>query len=164
MADEPHANEAQAYLYETIEEANLLIPTLKKNYVRLNQMNTLLHQLLKDVRNQDFLFDAHEVSLSSDMEPSMMDTISSIKLLLAAIQKELDKLNKLGIHFKSIDSGVVNILMKKKGQPIHLIWNVGDTAILYWEEVDATGNCKRRPIHELVLSAEEELEEEDALV
>lgn len=156
MAEAPRTNEAQTYLYGTIEEANQLIPTLKKNYVRLNQMNTLLHQLLKDVRNQDFLFDAHEVSLSPDMEPSMMDTLSSIKLLLASIQKELDQLNKIGIHFKSIDNGVANISMKNDGRSIQLIWTVGDTEILHWEETDTADSNKRRPIHELVLNTEEE--------
>lgn len=159
MAESPHSNEAQTYLYGTIEEANLLIPTLKKNYIRLNQMNTLLHQLLKDVRNQDFLFDVHEVSLSSDMEPNMVDSLSSIKLLLASIQKELDALSKIGIHFKSIDNGVANISIKNNGTPISLIWNVGDTEILHWEDMDATGTHTRRSIHELTAQPTVETEE-----
>lgn len=158
MAEALRTNEAQAYLYGSIEEANLLIPTLNKNYVRLNQMNTLLHQLLKDVRNQDFIFDAHEVSLSSDMDPSMMDALSSIKLLLSSIQKELDHLHKLGIHFKSIDHGIVNISMRINNRPIHLIWQVGDSEILYWEEVDAVNSKKKRSIHELANIFEEEVE------
>lgn len=143
--------ETKQCFYESIDEVNFLIPNLKRYYVRLNQMNTILHHLLKDVRNQEVVFDAHEVSLSLDMDPTLMDALSSIKLLLASIQKEMDRLYKMGIHFKSLDQGLALIPMEHQGRTVHLVWKVGDREILHWEEPEDMGSPKRRSIHELDL-------------
>lgn len=153
MAETPQFYEAQTYIYKSLEEANRLLPVLSKRFVRISQMNALLHQLLKDARNQDYLFNAHEVSLSQDMEPTVLDAVSSIKLLLASIQKELDRLSQQGIRFKSIDQGIAVIPMHHADRVIHLLWQAGDARITHWEESESAETA-RHPVEELELLEE----------
>ena len=149
MTASVHAHETQQVLYDYIKAANLLIPSLKIDYIRLSQMNFLLHRFMKNMKNSDILFDAQEIQLHAGMDHELIDTLSSIKLLLSAIQKEIDSLYNRCIHVKSLDKGIFGITVPNTKNTGQLLWQVGDKEILYWEEHDGSGNFSKRPILEL---------------
>lgn len=154
MASNIPAEHTEKMLCDYVENAHLRIPDLKSHYILLNQMNTLLHKLLKNMNNNDAFQDVQDVQLHADMDPGLVDTLSSIKLLLSSIQKHIDLLYNIGIHVKSIDKGIFGIALPHSERKIQLLWHVGDEEIYYWEEADSIGNMLKRPIHELTTTLE----------
>ena len=141
-------------IYNFLEEAHTLIPHLNMHYIRLNQMNALLHKLLKNIKNVDNLFDAQDIQLHAEMDHSLLDTLSSVKLLLNGIQKEIDALYHRSIHVKNIDKGIFGIDVPNAQSSIQLIWHIGDKEIYSWEETDGSGNTLKKSIHDLVHTIE----------
>lgn len=116
-----------------LNEANALIPTLRDIFVRLYQMNHQLQAHLAEVRDRNLLIDKNDFEIDQSMDESTLDVLSSIKILLAAIQDEVDNTQiNYGIKIKSLDRGIVNIPAKNATNEIYFYWEVGHQTIDYW--------------------------------
>lgn len=116
-----------------LTEANALIPKLSNAFVRLYQMNDQLQKLLTEVREKNLLIDKNDFELDQSMDEETLDTLSSIKILLTAIQDEVDSIQvNHGVKIKSLDQGIVNIPAKNDENEMYYYWEVGHKTIDFW--------------------------------
>ncbi len=73
---------------------------------------------------------------------------------LSKLVKTFDRLDDLlhrilatGAQVKDINSGLLDFLALRNGQPVYLCWKYGEEKIEYWHELDA-GFAGRRPIED----------------
>ncbi len=57
----------------------------------------------------------------------------------------LIELDRLGVELKSVESGLCDFPSYRDGREICLCWNLGESAVAHWHELDA-GFAGRRPL------------------
>lgn len=124
-----------------LAEANQLVPQLSHAFIRLFQMNHQLHQLMRYVKENNLLIDKNHLELDDSMDEDTLDTLSSIKILLTRIQKDVDALQAHGIKIKSLEHGIVNIPAKHGDDEFNFYWEVGDNSIVSWLDQNKAKRC-----------------------
>ena len=129
----------------TLTEANNMIPSFEIAFRRIFQMNhqisLLLHQLKLNKIDPNIIY----INKNHDYDEETIDAITSIKVLLSTIQKEVDYLQEQAIEVKNIEKGLVSLTSKIGKKEITLCWKVGEPQISQWHD---KGNNKK-PIAEL---------------
>ena len=127
--------------YFRLDEANELVPQLSSAFVRLYQMNHQLHQLLRIVKEQNILIDKNHLEIDESMDDDTLDMLSSIKILLTRIQKDIDAVQKHGITIKSLEQGIVNIPARVGEDEFNFYWEVGEQMIHSWLDQNKSKRC-----------------------
>ena len=141
-----------------MDEAYGMVPELHRLQCRLSQMNHhlqfLLSRLSKD--HELGLEDALKLPLNQAENFFELDMISSIKLLLAGIQMEVNRLSDKGFHVGNIVKGQMGLPVKQGKLKVILAWEFGQTEIKHWYHVNESLSDKK-PMKDLNLLMEEAL-------
>ena len=146
------------FSHETIDEANRMIPELQLFFIRIQQMQLQIQRYFKELKNTGIDFipknDKELLLLHETLDDEAVDTVSSLKVLLANIQDEIKKLSNRGCNVASIDQGKVCWPCKHLDKDVLLSWHVGEKEINYWQDANDTSKL-RRPLSELTTSDSE---------
>lgn len=143
---------ASAKFY-TVDEANMMIPDLDLAFIRIKQMQIQVQDLFKIVKKNGIDFVPNDekqlILLQETLDDESINTLSSLKLLLANIQEEISTLSKKGCSVASIDQGIVNWQCKHSDRVILLSWLHGEKSVTHWCDSKDDSASKRRPLSEL---------------
>ena len=141
--------------FYSLDDANLMIPDLDLAFIRIRQMQIQVQTLFKTVKKRGIDFvptdDKQLFLLQSSLDDESIDVLSSLKLLLANIQEEINQLSDKGCSVASIEKGAVNWRFKYENRVIFLSWLHGEKTISHWCANRDDGMSRRRPLSELTL-------------
>lgn len=151
---ESSKKQAASTQYYTIDQANMMIPDLDLAFIRIKQMQTQIQDLLKVVKKSGVDFVPNDekqlLLLQNTLDEESIDTLSSLKLLLANMQEEISTISKKGCTITSIDQGVVHWPYKhSNNEVIFLSWLHGETVVNHWCQNKDDKSSKRRPLSDL---------------
>ena len=139
--------------FYTVDEANMMIPDLDLAFIRIKQMQIQVQDLFKVVKKHGIDFVPNDekqlLLLQGTLDDESINTLSSLKLLLANIQEEISALSKKGCSVASIDQGMVNWQSKHSDRVILLSWLHGEKAVTHWCDSKDESASRRRPLSEL---------------
>jgi len=148
-------NLTEATQFYTIDEANMMIPDLDLAFIRIKQMQIQVQDLFKQVKKRGIDFvpndDKQLLLLHSTLDDESIDVLSSLKLLLANIQEEINMLSDKGCSVASIERGLVSWQCKFSDRVILLSWLHGEKTVSHWCDMKDDSASKRRPLSELSL-------------
>ncbi|HAV93738.1 MAG: hypothetical protein CMF52_08300 [Legionellales bacterium] len=144
---------SQSTQYYTVDEANLMIPDLDLAFIRIKQMQIQVQELFKLVKKRGIDFvpsdDKQLLLLHSTLDDESIDVLSSLKLLLANIQEEINALSERGCSVASIDQGLVKWHCKLSDKVVYLSWVHGEKQVSHWCDSLDDSASRRRPLSEL---------------
>ncbi|MGH2541412.1 MAG: DUF2203 domain-containing protein, partial [Ardenticatenaceae bacterium] len=124
--------------YFTIEEANALLPTLRKWVKHLMSV----HEGILVTRPQ--MIDILETRFLDCGSP----VASRMYVLFLRFEEILRAINRLGVEIKEPGSGLCDFLALHEGREIYLCWRFGEPEVEWWHELH-TGFAGRRHVREL---------------
>ena len=135
--------------YYSLDEANQMIPSLQMAFIRIHQMQTQIHVLFKRIKSLgiDFSPGDNVLLMNDTLDEESIDTLSSVKVLLANIQREISSLQNQGCSVSSIEKGSVCWPFQLSEREVMLSWRIGETQVSHWQEDE---EHDRRPLSELV--------------
>ena len=144
---------AKSTQYYTVDEANLMIPDLDLAFIRIKQMQIQVQDLFRMVKKRGIDFvpndDKQLLLLHSTLDDESIDVLSSLKLLLANIQDEINTLSERGCSVSSIEQGLVSWQSKHFDRVILLSWLHGEKQVSHWCDGKDDSISRRRPLSEL---------------
>lgn len=93
--------------YFTPEEANRVLPEVRKLVSRIVKLKTEIDQATGKQRN------------------SLVDELGVL----------ISRLEELGVELKDTQSGLADFPAKKFGEPVYLCWKLGEPEVMYWHEI-----------------------------
>lgn len=121
----------------TIEEANALLPTVRKVLVKIQQA----HRQLSTKRAE-----AKKASEAAERGGGGILNGPVYAQQLLKLTELMGKLESFGVQLKDIDRGLVDFPSMREGRVVLLCWQVGDGDELeWWHDVDA-GFAGRTPL------------------
>lgn len=113
---------------------------------------TLSDQRLELIRLRDRSLAAHSAAGGGTSEADHGES-QLLRLRMKGIVDQMAaavaRLDQLGITLRDIEHGLIDFPALAGGRPIWLCWQLGETDIAFWHELD-TGFGSRRPLIELV--------------
>jgi len=113
---------------------------------------TLSDQRLELIRLRDRSLAAHSAAGGGTSEVDDGES-QRLRLRMKGIVDQMAaavaRLDQLGITLRDIEHGLIDFPALAAGRPIWLCWQLGETDIAFWHELD-TGFGSRRPLIELV--------------
>ena len=125
--------------YLTLEEAQRLVPQVRKRLLKVMKLNTAI-EILSEI----------EISFDDETEATFSDIKFNKKFhsLCHRLFSELELLMKMGAMLDDIEKGTVNFYSVHNGKPVVLCWRLGDKHIKYWREMDEDFS-ERKPLSNL---------------
>ena len=114
----------------TVEEINNLIPMVEDAFYRLLQMNAQINTIINQLKSQDIILsDSIVINSLSYKDEDSINNLSSLKVLLTAIQDEITFISNKGGTIPNIDEAIVNWNGKIDEDNIIFSWKLGDKQI-----------------------------------
>lgn len=119
----------------TVEEANLLLPELRRRLAELDRVR----QLIRRFEPQAKL--AADRAEQGGGAACGIEYAATLVKLLAATQ---DILN-LGVEIKDVDRGLCDFPHLREGKIVYLCWQKGEDRVEWWHDIEA-GFAGRQPL------------------
>jgi hypothetical protein len=121
----------------SVEEANALIPKVRRNLLELQAAHKAIVSLQPDARR---------AALGAEHGGGGMSQGVRYIRLLERISKGANKLDELGIQIKDYGRGLIDFPSMRAGKVVLLCWQLGESdEISWWHEVEA-GFAGRQPL------------------
>lgn len=122
--------------YCSLEDAESLLPELRKSVTRIIRINKALEFMSSIEISYD---DIH-----SEIRNNLRFNKDFFRLSYN-LYRLLDKLLERGIIVKDVENGIIDFYSFYDGREIFLCWRLGEDSIKYWHEV-SSGYKDRKPI------------------
>lgn len=119
----------------TVEEANELLPQLRRLMVGVEQTRARLRELGPEAHA------ASERAIEGGGTPYGIEYAATVARFLGLTQ---DILN-LGVEIKDFDRGLCDFPHLRDGKVVYLCWKRGESSIEWWHEIEA-GFAGRQPL------------------
>jgi len=121
----------------TVEEANVLLPSVRKLVSRIQRAHKSLSRYREDVKK------ASEAAENGG--GGIVDGVQYARIL-ATLTAQLTDLEGLGVQLKDFERGLVDFPSLRDGRMVLLCWQMGEGDELeWWHDVDA-GFAGRTPL------------------
>lgn len=116
----------------TVREATALIPIVERH--------------LGDLQGAaaDMVGLRQQLEASSSPTPDTRNKIMEIQFLLGVIHSSKAELDRLGVHLKDLESGVVDFPSRLGAEVVHLTWEQGQDAITHYHRLG--GDTRQQPL------------------
>ena len=123
-------------IYLSLEEAQKIIPSIKRDVILLMKLNKLL-----------YLINTVEIEYEDEYQTLTQEIRFSKKFhkLSYDFYKLMDKLHGKGCFVKDLNRGLVDFYSFFEGREIFLCWNINEKEIKYWHEIES-GYGGRKPV------------------
>ncbi|MGH9769254.1 MAG: DUF2203 domain-containing protein [Blastocatellia bacterium] len=118
----------------TLEEANALLPEVKRLFAVIDQARATLRRLAPEAKR------ASESQGGGGMAYGFQYA-EALATFIATAQEILS----LGIEIKDFDRGLCDFPHEREGKIVYLCWQRGEEIIEWWHDLDA-GFMGRRPL------------------
>jgi hypothetical protein len=125
----------------TVEEANVLVPTLTAVLQDLQRLHQRMLGIAEDVAAFETLAlqnghggDSPALVPDNDMTPVRQE-----------IEQRLLYLQGIGVQLKGIAEGIVDFPARMWGRDVYLCWHLGEETVSHWHDIDA-GFAGRQPL------------------
>ena len=118
----------------TVEEANKLIPELKK----------IVNKLKREKEKADYIeyeialiriTNEHKIGYTGKKE--IYNKKKELNEAVIKLNTIIKRIHDLGCFLKNVEEGVVDFLSEKDGRPIFLCWIPDEDEISYYHEIDS---------------------------
>jgi len=121
----------------TIQEANALLPTVRKVLVGIQRTHNKL------ARYRD---DAKEAAEAGERGGGGIENGATYAGLLVGLNRLMGELEVLGVQLKDFERGLVDFPSMRDGRVILLCWQIGEgDEVEWWHDIDA-GFAGRTPL------------------
>jgi len=118
----------------TREEANALLPEVKRLFSRIDQSRAILRRLAPEAKRASESHGGGGISQGFEYADSLAIFIASAQEILS-----------LGIEIKDFDQGLCDFPHEREGKIVYLCWRRGEEFIEWWHDLD-TGFAGRQPL------------------
>ena len=126
----------------TLNEVNDILPEIEECVYRLMQMNAQVNQIINKLKHADMvLSDSIIMDNLRHQDEDSINNLSSLKVLLSAIQDELNNIATNGGIVNNIDDGIVNWHGIIGENTTVLSWKLGEKSVGYYQK---NIKCKKR--------------------
>jgi hypothetical protein len=121
----------------TVEEANALLPKVRKIVARIQQAHKSLARYREDVKKA--------AEAAENGGGGIVDGVQYASIL-ATLTEQLTELEGLGVQMKDFERGLIDFPSLRDGRMVLLCWQMGEGDELeWWHDVDA-GFAGRTPL------------------
>ncbi len=113
--------------YFTLAEANAALEIIKP---LMDEVQQIRNEILKQ---QPETWDAIQRSAGNGGNP----TLSKMVKTFDRLDELLHRVIATGAEVKDINTGLVDFLALRNGQPVYLCWKYGEDEIEFWHEINA---------------------------
>ena len=118
----------------TLEEANALLPEVKRLFAVIDRARDTLRQLAPEAKRASKNSGGGGVAGGFRYSNALATFIASTEEIL-----------RLGIEIKDFDQGLIDFPSKRDGKIVYLCWRRGEENIEWWHDLDA-GFAGRQPL------------------
>jgi hypothetical protein len=123
--------------YFTLEEASAALATIKP---LMDEIQNIREEILEQ---QPETWEAIQRSAGNGGNPKLSKMVKTFDRLDVLLHRIL----ATGAEIKDINTGLLDFLALRNGEPVYLCWKYGEDKIEYWHELDA-GFAGRQPIED----------------
>ncbi len=123
--------------YFTLEEANKTLDVIRP---WMDDIQQIRNEILK---HQPETWSVIEKSAGNGGNPALSRMVTKFDRL----DELLHRILATGAEVKDINTGLLDFLALRNGQPVYLCWKYGEGKIEYWHEIEA-GFAGRQPIED----------------
>ena len=116
----------------TVQEATALIPTVEAHLVELQRAAADMIELRRNLGG----LSSHSLEARN--------AIQEIQYLLGVVHGSKAELDRLGVHLKDVESGVVDFPSRLGAEVVHLTWEQGQDAITHYHRLG--GDTRQQPL------------------
>src|SRR5262249_47804311 len=110
----------------TIEEANALLPEVKRLFAVIDRARATLRRLAPEAKRAS-------ASPGGGGIPCGYQYSAALATFIASTQEILG----LGIEIKDFDQGLIDFPSRRDGKVVYLCWRRGEESIEWWHDLDA---------------------------
>lgn len=133
-----------AYKLFTLQEANLLLPQVRRLVLAMQEHAAQLEQLQSALRAQARASGGNG-QLTNGKARHYNDSVLRLDTVTASMQALLAEMEALGCELKDIQQGLADFRAERDGRVVYLCWKLGEAEIRFWHELD-TGFAGRQPL------------------
>ena len=130
----PKTNNENNMRLFSVEEANALLPEVKRLWRQIDQARMTMRQLAPGARL------ASQQSGGGGI-PQGLEYVNALTNFMACAQEIIE----LGVEIKDFDKGLCDFPHMREGRVVYLCWMKGEDGIEWWHDVDA-GFAGRQPL------------------
>ncbi len=138
--------------YFTIEEANRLLPVLKRELAGLKRLKTQFNEHYDQIdQHKKTLLYRHKTKVDEDI---IFKKEARMEFMELEAQTFITNLIALGVEIKSVDEGLIDFPALIGGKEVLLCWKEGEQEVSYYHS-DLGGFSKREPIQNIMNEEEQ---------
>lgn len=119
----------------TLEEANSLLPELRRLFATIKAKRAVLQRLAPEARR------AHECA----NESGGINVGARYAEALVTLMENLQTIHNLGVEIKDLERGLCDFPALREGRVVYLCWLLGEECIEWWHDLE-TGFAGRQPL------------------
>ena len=119
----------------TVEEANALLPQLRRLMTGLDRLKTKLRELAPEAQR------AADQAVEGGGTPHGIEYAATVANFLGMTQEVLG----LGVEIKDFERGLCDFPHLRDGKIVYLCWKRGESSIEWWHDIEA-GFAGRQPL------------------
>ena len=128
----------------TLEEANALLPLVKKTFDWIDERRAELEQISRALEVLELVATSGASDGSAD-HAQYLDAKAHFDSLVEEVQAELTRLTDMGVVLRDLDQGLVDFHALRNGRVVFLCWKRGEDDLTHWHTVES-GFAGRRPL------------------
>jgi hypothetical protein len=113
--------------YYTLEEANALLPTLRPVVAQM----LAARQRIIDAQPQ--LWPVLEKAIGNGGSRKAGAVLADFQ----KVEQSLKTIERLGLHLKDINTGLIDFLSRRDGREVYLCWRYDEPSVAHWHDLDA---------------------------
>jgi hypothetical protein len=126
----------------TLDEANALLPALELEFGRLARLRTEAAGLVESLGGPE---EALAILQGGSTHAEPEGVAGRFRAIVDEINGVVDRVTGLGCMVKDLDTGLVDFLSLREGEPVFLCWQFGEPTVAHWHTVEG-GFEGRQPI------------------
>ncbi|MBI3318590.1 MAG: DUF2203 domain-containing protein [Candidatus Omnitrophica bacterium] len=129
----------------TVEEANGLLPPVKRALKKLRQLRDAIRKLEEKKAVEQLSWLRPDGTVSPSAKKGVTAAQKAIEEKGRDFEKGLEELNGLGAQLKDLDEGLVDFFTARDEKMACLCWKEGEERIGFWHDLES-GFAGRRPL------------------
>jgi hypothetical protein len=120
-----------------ISDIDPILPVIEESLYRLLQMNAQVNQIINKLKKSDVMLnDSIVMDNLGYQDDNSINNLSSLKVLLSAIQDEVNFIANKGGIIQNIDDATVTWNGQVDGDKISYSWKLGEKNISYFQNTN----------------------------
>jgi hypothetical protein len=126
-----------------VDEANLVLPEVRRLTGRVVELTTQLPELGDELRIAEYR--ARRSEAAAGDQRRFEESAARLRSAEAELVGAVDRLDELGVQLKDASTGLVDFLSYQDGELVELCWQLGEDEVGYWHRI-GEGYAGRKPL------------------